>query len=196
MRILRLCAPLLSSLLSLSILPALQAQSVPTFNVQTHPSRTKGIFGAKADLNNDGVPDLIFCCDQRGKVWYQLSDGNGAFLAPVTLGTIYSFALSIATGDFNNDGRTDVAVPDPNPFGGLTIHYNQGGGIFTIKGYFGGWNQWGSWSLILTTTATWTLRLRQTNREYPWFSWRSATERATLHRPPLWTAPTLQPSTP
>ena len=140
MRIPRVCAPLLIPLLILSILPGLQAQTVPTFSVQTYPTRTKANFGAKADLNNDGVPDLIFCCDQRGKVWYQLSDGNGAFLAPVTLGTINAFAHSIATGDFNNDGRTDVAVPDPDPFGGLTIHYNQGGGIFTTKGYFGGWN--------------------------------------------------------
>ena len=39
MRILRLCAPLLSSLLSLSILPGLKAQTVPTFNVETYQGR-------------------------------------------------------------------------------------------------------------------------------------------------------------
>ena len=138
MRIPRLCAPLLTSLLSLFILPGLQAQTVPTFNVESYPTRTGAGFGVTADLNNDGVPDLIFCCDQSSNVWYQLSDGNGAFLAPVTLGPIYQFGSSIASGDFNKDGRTDIAIP--NPSGGITIHYNQGGGIFTAKSYFAGWN--------------------------------------------------------
>ena len=64
MRIHRLCAPLLSSLLSLSILPGLKAQTVPTFNVETYQSNTLVVFGVKADLNNDGVPDLVLCCDQ------------------------------------------------------------------------------------------------------------------------------------
>ncbi len=138
MRIFRLCAPLLNSLLSLSILTSLQAQPVPTFNLETYPSRTAATFGVKADLDNDGVPDLVLCCGPSGNVWYQLSDGNGAFLPPVTLGPIYQFGFSIASGDFNKDGRTDIAVP--NPSGGITVHYNQGGGLFTTTSYFGGSN--------------------------------------------------------
>jgi hypothetical protein len=54
----------------------------------------------------------------------------------VTLGPIFEFGFSIATGDFNKDGRTDVAVPNSSE--GITIHYNQGGGIFTTKSYFVG----------------------------------------------------------
>jgi hypothetical protein len=84
------------------------------------------------------VADLVLCCGPSGNVWYQLSNGKGAFQAPRTLGPIYQFGFSIASGDFNNDGRTDIAVP--NPSGGLTIHYNQGGGAFTTASYFEGSN--------------------------------------------------------
>jgi hypothetical protein len=140
MQTLRLLAPLLVSSVAfvVSNSSTTQAQTVPTFTVQTYPSRTNARFGVKADINNDGVPDLLLCCGPSGNVWYQLSDGAGAFLAPVTLGPIYQFGFSITTGDFNSDGRTDVAVP--NPSGGITIHYNQGGGAFTTKNYFGGSN--------------------------------------------------------
>jgi hypothetical protein len=138
MRFCRLDTLLLPSLFSLFLLTTLQVQTVPTFDVQPYSSRTGANFGVKADLNHDGVPDLVLCCDPSGNVWHQLSDGSGAFLAPVTLGPIYQFGFSIASGDFNKDGRTDVAVP--NPSGGITIHYNQGGGIFTTKSYFAGRN--------------------------------------------------------
>jgi len=144
MRVCRFCAPLLLllSLVNLSITPTVQAQSVPTFNRETYASRTGDSssvnFGAKADLNNDGVPDLVLCCDSSRNVWYQLSTGTGAFFAPVTLGPIFQFGLSIATGDFNKDGRTDIALAKPS--GGITIHYNHGGGILTPTSYFAGPN--------------------------------------------------------
>src|SRR5258708_1518407 len=140
MRILRLSARLLFLFVTVVVSNSLvlHAQTLPTFNVQTYASRTNARFAAKADLDNDGGPDLLLCCGPSGNIWYQLSDGTGVFLAPVTLGPIYQFGFSIATGDFNKDGRTDVAVP--NPAGGITIHYNQGGGTFTTKAYFGGSN--------------------------------------------------------
>jgi hypothetical protein len=134
MRVSCLCAPLILSLVTLSIL---QAQTEPTFNRETYASKTGAVFGAKADLNNDGVPDLVLCCDSSRNVWYQLSTGTGAFLAPVTLGPIFQFGGSIATGDFNKSGRTDVAVP---ALSGITIYYNQGDGIFAPKNYFAGSN--------------------------------------------------------
>jgi hypothetical protein len=122
------------SLLSMSL--ALHAQTIPTFSLETYASRPGGGFGVKADLNNDGVPDVLLCCDTNRNVWYQLSTGTGAFLAPVTLGSMFRSGLSIATGDFNKDRRADVAVPDPS--GGIKIYYNQGGGVFSTKTYFGG----------------------------------------------------------
>ncbi len=131
----RFAALLVVWALGLSFFPC-YAQTVPTFNVERHASRTNATFGTKADLNNDGVPDLLLCCDTGGNVWYQLSDGNGAFLAPVAVGPIYQFGFSLASGDFNKDGRTDVAIP--NRLGGITIHYNHGGGNFTIQRYFAG----------------------------------------------------------
>ena len=142
MRVSCLCAPLLLSLVTLSITSTLQAQTEPTFSRETYASRATNNsvhFGATADLNNDGVPDLVLCCDSSTNVWYQLSTGTGAFLAPVTLGPVFVsiHGFSIATGDFNKSGRTDVAVP---ALSGITIYYNQGGGMFAPKNYFAGSN--------------------------------------------------------
>jgi len=92
--------------------------------VQIFPGKGDGTFGApsimtspgenvlsiaSADVNGDGIPDLIVTSDEgEGAVQVFLGKGDGTFGPPVfSLGAI---APSIAFGDFNGDGRLDMAV--------------------------------------------------------------------------------------
>lgn len=62
------------------------------------------------DMNNDGKPDLIVANERSGNVTILLGDGKGAF-APGP-GSPFPAGHSpndVALGDFNRDGRLDVA---------------------------------------------------------------------------------------
>lgn len=70
---------------------------------------------AVVDLNNDGAPDVVVPGYGNNDMAVLLNDGTG------NLGTLYGYdrssnPIGIATGDFNNDGRQDIA---------MTIHYGN-----------------------------------------------------------------------
>jgi len=117
-----------------------QAQIKPTFTKHTYASRVGNGTpnGVAADLNGDGVPDLVLCCGAANNAWYQLAGHAGAFSAPVTIGPAETFGKMIATGDFNRDGNVDVVVIDAT--NSITVYYNQGGGVFAPTTYFPGAN--------------------------------------------------------
>ncbi len=66
---------------------------------------------AAADLDGDGVPDVAVGSglDTGGVVSIAAGDGRGGFRAARTLGVPESVEL-LATGDFDGDGRTDLAA--------------------------------------------------------------------------------------
>ncbi len=80
-----------------------------------------------ADLNGDGLPDLIVA-DNTGKVTYLLQNpaSHGSFLTGVSL-PIVNRAISVAVGDLNGDGLPDLAVTsfDVNGMGGQVTIYFQ-----------------------------------------------------------------------
>jgi hypothetical protein len=80
-----------------------------------------------ADLNGDGLPDLIVA-DNTGKVTYLLQNpaSPGTFEAPVSL-PITNRGVSVAVGDLNGDGLPDLAVTsfDTNGDNGLVTIYFQ-----------------------------------------------------------------------
>ena len=76
---------------------------------------------AVADINGDGVPDLVIVeqcrslehytnCVGTGQVNVMLGNGDGTFQAPITYGSGGYEGSSIAIGDVNGDGRPDLVL--------------------------------------------------------------------------------------
>ncbi|MGO4883556.1 MAG: beta strand repeat-containing protein [Bryobacteraceae bacterium] len=71
-----------------------------------------------ADLNGDGVPDLAilnpcnssYCGSGYASVAVMIGNGDGSFQAPVLYATGSFQPMSLAAGDFNNDGAVDLVV--------------------------------------------------------------------------------------
>src|SRR5262245_25276842 len=66
---------------------------------------------AVGDFNGDGKPDLAVANQNSNNVTIRLGDGTGAFpdAKSSTVGA-GSFPRSVAVGDFNGDGKPDLAV--------------------------------------------------------------------------------------
>ncbi len=105
-------------------------------------------FGAAIveDLNGDGLPDILVADDNQSLVW-MAGFGDGTFQAardyytPVAENT-YSYGYSIASGDFNGDGFTDLVVSNLDDGAGLTVFLSnpdgslQPGVNYGATGYF------------------------------------------------------------
>jgi hypothetical protein len=82
-----------------------------------------------ADLNQDGIPDLI---TPNGNVQVFLGNGDGTFTAAATISAV-SGASAVAVGDFNSDGKLDLAVVSNNS-NSVTVLLGNGDGTFTQPG--------------------------------------------------------------
>src|SRR5947209_7406069 len=67
------------------------------------------VFAALTDLNNDGIPDMAVAGLTGGVIQVLIGNGDGTFKAPVTYHTDKA-SHHIAFGDFNRDGKVDIAV--------------------------------------------------------------------------------------
>jgi len=83
-----------------------------------------------ADFNKDGHMDVAVAnraIGTPGQVLIFLGSGDGTLKAPVTYGP-YQDAFSMAVGDFNRDGKLDIAIAD-TASGSLLL--GKGDGTFT-----------------------------------------------------------------
>jgi hypothetical protein len=87
---------------------------------------------AIADFNNDGKPDLVLpnCSAQcqNATLSVLLGNGNGSF-QPHKDSPVGGFASFITTGDFNGDGKQDVAVTNQQD-AAITVILGNGDGSF------------------------------------------------------------------
>jgi hypothetical protein len=83
-----------------------------------------------ADLNNDGKMDVVFV-DSSSNVLIFLGNGDGTFPQPL-LYPVVSIPSSIATGDFNGDGKPDLVVANSEDFT-ATVLLGDGDGTFQVQ---------------------------------------------------------------
>ena len=91
---------------------------------------------ALADVNNDNNLDIIASNAGQSSMGVFLGGGNGAFKDQINSATgTGSAPAGIAVGDFNSDGKADLAVAD-NENSKLLILNGYGNGSFTIGGTY------------------------------------------------------------
>jgi len=91
---------------------------------------------AVADVNRDGRPDLVVAQTAIGNVSIFLNNGSGSFPATPDVELTSSHAtVAVTSGDFNNDGRVDIAVVNQDA-SSVTAYLGDGAGNFTNKGDF------------------------------------------------------------
>jgi hypothetical protein len=91
---------------------------------------------AVGDFNGDGKQDLVTANGNTNSVSILLGDGAGGFGAATNIGIgVGNYPDSVAVGDFNGDGRQDLAVALYSA--GALILLGDGTGSFSPPTYFG-----------------------------------------------------------
>ncbi|CAF3251064.1 unnamed protein product [Rotaria sp. Silwood2] len=86
---------------------------------------------AVGDFNNDSRLDIAVANYGTNNVGVFLGYGNGSFASQLTYSTYQdSYPISLATGDFNNDSRLDIAVVNYGR-GNVGVLLGYGDGSFT-----------------------------------------------------------------
>jgi hypothetical protein len=95
-----------------------------------------------ADFNADGRPDLVVGTQTAGsrRVALLLDNGSRMFSAPAYFGSFESTPTALGVGDFNRDGKLDLAAGggtnDPPGANNLSILLGDGKGGFSPPTYF------------------------------------------------------------
>jgi hypothetical protein len=85
------------------------------------------------DFNNDGKPDLLIASTGSNQSWLYLNTGTAlSTTVSTTLTTAGAVVQMPATGDFNGDGKTDLALASTT---GIHIFTNNGSGLPTTPSY-------------------------------------------------------------
>ena len=97
--------------------------SNPLYWVGTSPSSV-----AIGDFNGDGIPDLVTAGWFTGRLYVLLGKKNGTFVEGKSFANAATLPRKLVAGDFNNDGKLDVAIADAN--GSVNVMLGNGDGTF------------------------------------------------------------------
>jgi hypothetical protein len=111
---------------------------------QSYAAGSRPLSVAVGDFNGDGILDLAVADYgtwpyTNGSVSVLLGKGDGTFLPAVNYAA-EAWPRSVAVGDFNGDGKQDLAVT--NLYGTVVVLPGNGDGTFQPAMYYGG--AWGS----------------------------------------------------
>src|SRR6266576_1041711 len=91
-------------------------QSIPVGSGETDPATGKRLDGPRwvctADFDLDGNQDFA-TCHLNGEIFVGWGRGDGSFEGPQLVASGVSDLRAIITGDFNGDGRPDLAAAAP-----------------------------------------------------------------------------------
>lgn len=97
-----------------------------------YPSATAGGTGpvavTLADIDGDGMPDIVTADGSAGTVSILLNNGDGTFATPLTL-TVGGQLVAVAVADLNGDGFPDLVVADAHN-NCVKVLLNNGDGTF------------------------------------------------------------------
>jgi hypothetical protein len=87
---------------------------------------------AAADLNNDGILDLIVPQSESNYASILLGNGDGTFTPKPDFDLGNSYPVAVTVGDWNGDGKQDLAVTidDYNTGMGIAVALGNGDGTF------------------------------------------------------------------
>jgi hypothetical protein len=88
-----------------------------------------------ADLNNDGLLDLVMTSTQSNLAHLMYGTSNGNFTAGPTV-TFAKAIQQLAVGDVNVDGKVDLVANECAPYPGpcqFEVKLNKGGGVFVTS---------------------------------------------------------------
>jgi VCBS repeat protein/centrosomal CEP192-like protein len=98
-----------------------------------------GNFQVVGDFNQDGKADVITSVYSMtsgvGEIMVLLGKGDGTF-QPSQFYPAGNFSFSIVSGDFNGDGKPDIAVVNATEPGSVSVLLNLGGGVFSSPAPF------------------------------------------------------------
>ncbi len=90
-----------------------------------YPLGTKPISVAAADLNGDGVLELVSANLTSSDVSELIGTGTGSFRPAVNF-AVAAQPVAIVAADFNGDGKSDVAITENNTGIGLALNNGSG----------------------------------------------------------------------
>ncbi len=101
---------------------------------------------AVGDFNHDGNLDVVCTLPSNttntGRYMVLLGNGDGTFKAGIVGPAVLGYSRWVTTGDFNHDGKLDLAVADGQGTSGntanveLTILLGNGDGTFTLSAHY------------------------------------------------------------
>ena len=131
------------------------------------------------DFNTDGRPDLAYTVNSLGDATILLNQGGGSFLqARCRVFEQSRSGQAAAAGDFNGDGKADVAFTD-----GVALHTLLGSGEVPLAATFqldGGAARTASLTMSIDSQAVGAAQMRFSSKAGEWTAWQPYADQATF----------------